>query len=298
MHLAKARHLLALAIAFVTALTVAAPAHAAPQPPGKHHAFAAKHFATAKHTHMTKHAKPVKPGPSAKQPRVKSAPRDTTPTVRYTNWAGYSAKAAAPDAAHAQWQVPTASWAGRNGYSNAWVGIGDGIGKNQLIQAGTEHDNVCVRVIKGKCAQSRSTYTFWFETFPQRSQELVTNLPVKPGDTVDVRVAWNAKKRSANFMLCNLTLNSCVTADRSAHAPNGIAEWVIERPSDYRGTPMALARTSPVTMRNMWVHTSSKYVNPVALQRTKMDMYSGNHYLATPSPMAKGAFTVHHQRQS
>src|ERR1700743_2029659 len=105
-----------------------------------------------------------------------------------TNWSGFTAQVNDVSLAEAQWVVPSVAAGGpgsTTATSSIWPGIGDGIsGSDELIQAGTEQDEVCTDVAN-ECSYSPNYY-FWLEMFPAEAQQEVRNLAVGPGDTVGV----------------------------------------------------------------------------------------------------------------
>lgn len=230
-------------------------------------------------------------------PPSSKAPTHLTST-KYTNWAGYQMRVATPTSARAVWKVPAASWQGQNGYSNQWVGLGGGTtAQGQLIQAGTESDNTCVVMSKGTCLKSRSTYSLWLETYPQRAQERITNLPVAAGETIDVQVDYQAAGNQAQFTLCNVTKKACVTATRDAPAPRAVAEFVVERPSAANGHPLALARFRTASFQNIQVadHHQRQSLRP--LPTTRMQMDNGKPLAVTNDfDVTTGKFSVAYRR--
>lgn len=204
----------------------------------------------------------------------------------YQNWAGYQVAANNPTEVHGSWIVPKANWPGRDGYSNMWVGLGGGTAsQGQLLQAGTEHDTTCIALTAGKCSKWRTDYYLWIETFPQRAQERITNLPIAPGDAVEVTVRWSAKDSRAYFTVCNWRLDRCVGTSRVTSAPKGVAEFVVERPSRFDGRPLALANTGTVSFNGLDVRDSTGTHLPKQMRNTRITMYNGR-LLAVPGAMS------------
>jgi hypothetical protein len=149
------------------------------------------------------------------------------------NWSGYEAPVANVSLASAEWNVPSVDGVAGPGTvtatSSIWPGIGEGFSNDELIQAGTEQDQLCFNVA-GECAYSGNYYP-WFEMFPAENQEVVTNLQVRPGDLIGVNVGYDPDlAQSAQFLICNLSLNQCVSTGQTSPAPpSGNAEWVTER---------------------------------------------------------------------
>lgn len=231
-------------------------------------------------------------------PKVTSLPMPSLPGLKpattFTNWAGYQVDVAHPTQAHAAWIVPKASWPGRDGYSNVWVGLGGGTKEQgQLVQAGTEQDIVCKAVTKGRCtAWSTQTYA-WIETYPQRNQERITNMDVAPGDAVDVTVRWSAADSTAYFTLCNDRTSECVETSRVTSAPKGVAEFIVERPSVADGTVKALADIGKVTFTSVDVERAGVATSLSTLPGRRIHMQTTDR-LATTGPLTHfvGSFSV------
>lgn len=216
----------------------------------------------------------------------------------YQNWAGYQVSTANPMVAHGSWIVPKVGWPGRDGYSNMWVGLGGGNrSQGQLVQAGTEHDVKCVGLKAGKCSKWRSDYYLWVETFPQRAQERITNLPLSPGDAVEVTVRWSAKESRAYFTLCNWRVDRCVGTSRVTSAPKGVAEFVVERPSRVDGNPLALGNIGTATFNGLDVRDATGTHLPKRMRNTRITMFNGK-LLALPTNWSSygDSFSVTYKR--
>jgi hypothetical protein len=167
--------------------------------------------------------------------RTSIAPNTVGPTS--TNWSGYTAQVNDVSLAEAQWTVPSVAAGGpgsTTATSSIWPGIGDGIsGSDELIQAGTEQDEVCTDVAN-ECSYSPNYY-FWLEMFPAESQQEVTNLAVGPGDQVGVDAGYDPElSTSANFLICNFTKEMCVAGGQeSPAAPHPDVEWITERTAEF-----------------------------------------------------------------
>jgi hypothetical protein len=79
--------------------------------------------------------------------------------------------------------IPDPSDPNQSAYSSIWAGIGLGTSAgDSLLQAGTEQDIDFL---------GNTTYYAWFELCcSEQNQQQITNLNVRPGDTVDAAV-WN-----------------------------------------------------------------------------------------------------------
>lgn len=217
-----------------------------------------------------------------------------TPTLRTTNWAGYQIHADHLLTARATWRVPTVYWGGRSGYSAQWIGLGSGTSaRDTLIQAGTEADDVCARSRAGRCTSSATRYWAWIDIYPAGHQERISNLVIHPGNIVTTSVTWNRRRHSATFILCNWSVNRCITATRRSNPPGPGAEIIMERPALTGLSPAPLANFTQwnvlgadfVTARDdrtitQMPHNTVRMMNPRAL--------------ATPSALntLTGAFSV------
>lgn len=211
--------------------------------------------------------------------------RQAAARMSATNWAGYQVAVNRPLQARASWYLPRVSWPGRDGYSNAWVGLGGGTSaQGQLLQAGTEHDVVCTAVRHRRCVSTRTQYYAWIETYPQRGQERVTNLALSPGDAVEATVRWLPGESTATFTLCNWRTSQCVSASRTTRAPGSVAEFVVERPTLGSGRVSALANFGAVTFSGAEVSDNSGHHRLGQLPATRMTMANGR-TLATPGPL-------------
>lgn len=215
--------------------------------------------------------------------RGSTAPRPASVTAaKYTNWAGYQVSVKDPQAIHASWIVPKATWPGRDGYSAMWVGLGGGNAtQGELVQAGTESDSVCIAATRGHCTKWRTSYYPWVETYPSRAQERITNLEIKPGDAVEVTVRYAPREGRSFFTLCNWRSNDCVATDRKSAAPKGVAEAVLERTSGANGQPRALANVGTPRFSGVYVKGSPGTRNLQGWPSARVTMATGA-ALATP----------------
>jgi Peptidase A4 family len=149
------------------------------------------------------------------------------------NWSGYAvydpANPFKTSLVYSYWNVPTAQQAfgqcnGTWDYSAQWVGI-DGLGSNDVLQAGTEADAYCG-------ADGRVPYyAAWIEWYPD-FESVISNFVVKAGDVMFVEV-WNTSATQGNAYLVDLTGGESMALSYSA--PPGTAlvgnsvEWVVER---------------------------------------------------------------------
>jgi hypothetical protein len=174
-------------------------------------------------------------------------PEDSTGTS--ANWSGVvvdnGLKAFNPSTSFrvvsAEFVVPVANQAfgkctGGWDYSATWVGI-DGFGGDELLQAGTESDALCIHYMLGQ-------YYAWFEYFESRLNNpsvKIMNLPVVAGDDMLVTVFATSAIQGQAF-LENLTSGQFVSIGIPMNGTPFIGhsvEWVVERPT-VNGQPSTL----------------------------------------------------------
>ena len=125
-------------------------------------------------------------------------------------------------------------------YCSAWVGI-DGYGSGDVLQAGVQI------VDNGGNIQAY----FWTEWYPENEVQ-VTNLAVKPGDSVGIVLTFD-NPGGGGAVLTNNTSNQSVGF--SISPPAGVAltgnciEWIVERPG-INGQYSTLAPYGSVVMQN------------------------------------------------
>ena len=217
------------------------------------------------------------------------------------NWAGYQVRTFSPQSISATWRVPRVTWAGRDTVSTAWVGLGGGTRRlGSLLQAGTGHDNTCVKAINRLCTRSVSRYYAFVEVYPQRPLERITNLTVRPGDVISASVTYSPKTSRATMVLTNHTRARAVTYSRVAPAPKAVAQAVVERTANLAGNPGALAKMAPLTFHAVRVHDARGTHKPVQLSNTRITMMGTKGALASTSRLSYGgdAFTVRYHRSA
>jgi peptidase A4-like protein len=155
------------------------------------------------------------------------------------------------------WRVPAVTGQlGLTTYSNMWVGL-DGDGVPDLVQAGTEQDNVTFpQPNAGRL--SLSSYYAWTEFLPQQgTEQVITSLAVRPGDEVFTEV-WMGDAAGdlslsgsfGRFVIINLTTGQSVlinTPRGSTIVPGREAVWIVERPTVGGALPF-LANYGSATM--------------------------------------------------
>jgi Peptidase A4 family len=141
------------------------------------------------------------------------------------NWGGYvvTANATAFTSVTATWKQPQGACTTANGAAVAfWVGLGGSSGNTQAIeQAGTA----------SSCqASGAPTYDAWYELAP--NQPVVTDLAVRPGDTITASVNILARGPEVLFQIKDRTRKTVsTTAVPLTTAPDlSSAEWITESP--------------------------------------------------------------------
>jgi hypothetical protein len=195
------------------------------------------------------------------------------------------------------WVVPAVTGAvNQKTYSTLWVGL-DGDGTPDLLQAGTEQDNLTTGNV------SVSTYYFWTELLPQQTSEQVINgFTVNPGDEVLINV-WVGTGNDAppslsgtqgRFFIMNLRTGGFAQmgVDLGTTVVGGSrAVWIMERPTLAGGTLPNLANYGSVVLYDASARRANSgrnepYIGETTLQftgpRTKqMTMVNGRGTLST-----------------
>lgn len=219
--------------------------------------------------------------------RLQPGPRVNDATA--PNWSGYQVNTNAPNYVQGEWTEPDVSFPanGLSAFSSIWTGIGGGIGagSGELLQDGTEEDQVCTDVA-GECSYSY-IYDFWVEDFPKEAEQVVSNITPVPGDAVAGAVFWSAST-GTEFTLCDFTQQWCGTGSEADNAPGNTAEWVVERPTlALTGLP-PLADVGTVTFTNAGFDEDQQgnIVDTIADGGpTPIDMVDGSTFLAAPGPL-------------
>lgn len=246
---------LAMAVAGVTAVSIAAAGHQGAARPA-HVATAAKAELSAKaRVALTRilregykpSAELVKPG----EVNLKAGASGTTSVGSY-NWSGYADSSTTANTftgVSATWRQPatqcspeqelTAYWVGLDGYSNATV----------------EQDGTLAY-----CFEGVAYYYTWWEMYPGAS--VTVGSTVQPGDVI----AASVERRGTSYTLAlrdyNNPANSFSTVQSCTTCTNESAEWIAERPAFPIGiTPLAYFRNwTPVGA----VQTSSGAKGPIS----------------------------------
>jgi hypothetical protein len=168
--------------------------------------------------------------------------RPTAGPATSTNWSGFELRGAAGtyDWVTAIWHVPPVSGeSNQHTYSAYWIGL-DGDGVTDLVQAGTEQENIDFNFFFFHL--SFSFYYAWSEFLPQQpTEQQVSNFPVNPGDEIfcEVFVANAGGSPSlggafGQFVIHNLTTSEYTwiyTPVGTTKVGGSEAVWIMERPS-------------------------------------------------------------------
>ena len=95
-----------------------------------------------------------------------------------TNWSGYAATTGTYTSVSASWTQPAGTCSSGAQQAAFWVGL-DGYSSSSVEQTGSEVD----------CVGSTARYYAWYEMYPNPSETLPSQYPVKPGDQLTALVA-------------------------------------------------------------------------------------------------------------
>jgi peptidase A4-like protein len=224
------------------------------------------------------------------------------------NWSGIELRGVNGyyDFVSGTWHVPPVTGVSyAKSYSAFWIGL-DGDGTNDLVQCGTEQDNMTyytdAKEYKDVKQVSISTYYAWTEFLPQQpTEQQITNLPVSPGDEIFAEV-WIGEVWSrpflgggyGSFFLENLTTSehTYVFTPVGATAVGGSeAEWIMERPT-VGGQLPALANYGSASMSHAYARRAGSsgrkgfvpYHGAETMHLTMMNTTRAN-TLATATPI-------------
>ncbi len=157
------------------------------------------------------------------------------------------------------WIVPTGQVVpGVSANYAMWVGLDDGRTTPDLVQAGTSCQTVSHTMPGSITGFDMSNHYAWTELLPnQPSENVISGLPVEPGDAMFVTV-WvgNAGYSPtlpgtfAFFQLINLTQSKSVlisTPLGGTTVVGSVAEWIIERPTLNPGPMKSLSLLADFT---------------------------------------------------
>lgn len=116
--------------------------------------------------------------------------------------------------------------------SSIWPGLGTGNSTaDSLVQTGSEQDGAC----ELGCLAHKTSYYFWWEVYPQFSQQEIQTMVATPGDYVgaNVQVIQTSAGPLAYMEVCDVTTgNNCFSIEYAFNPGEGTgsqAEWIVER---------------------------------------------------------------------
>lgn len=140
-------------------------------------------------------------------------------------------------------------------YIAHWVGI-DGLNSPDVLQCGSKTD-ARWHHINGNSSENY----FWIEWYPL-PENRITNLPLRPGDQVELRVIVQSPN-TGTFVLLNATTGQSVSlaivAPSGTNLRGNCIEWVVERPA-IGSSLTRLAGYSPFSMVNCAAQASQDYM--------------------------------------
>lgn len=177
-----------------------------------------------------------------------TAPNAAVGLATSLNWAGYVSQRGVFTGVGGDWTVPetTSPKAGLAGNAT-WVGIG-GVGKKDLIQAGT---------MALTDPLGRITYQAWYELLPDYSKRV--NLAVKPGDSMSVEIKETSPDQWSIALTNNTTGQSVNLAVPYASSLSS-AEWIQEMPM-INDSYMELNNFGSVIFSKSWAIKDGKKIN-------------------------------------
>jgi len=213
------------------------------------------------------------------------------------NWSGFELRGAGPyDWVSGSWIVPPVSGElNTTTYSAFWIGL-DGDGTSDLVQDGTEQDNVNIDF--GFVQLTFSTFYAWTEFLPQQpTEQQITNFPINPGDSIFSEV-WVGNAGSSPtlsgafgvFFFENTTTSQYTyiyTPVGSTVVGGSEAVWIMERPTVSGNFP-DLADYGSATMSHAYARRANSPKNYVAYQgdtNLQITMVNGSDTLSTVSPV-------------
>lgn len=236
------------------------------------------------------------------EPRTVSRPdithagraRVSNPPESAPNWSGFELRGAAGtyDWVTGEWVVPSVTGESNSTtYSSFWIGL-DGDGTTNLVQAGTEQENVNFSFFG--ISWSFSTYYAWTQFLPQQqTEQQVTNFSVHPGDEIfcQVFVADAGQMPSlTGFFGQFVIMNQTTSTTTWSYTPRGTtnvggseAEWIMERPT-VNGGLADLADYGSARMSNAVARkVAGGYVGYQGATNEQITMFNGNDILSTVS---------------
>lgn len=236
------------------------------------------------------------------EPRTVSRPdithagraRIANPPESSNNWSGFELRGAEGtyDWVTGEWLVPSVTGESNSTtYSSFWIGL-DGDGTTDLVQAGTEQQNVNFSFFG--TSWSFSSYYAWTEFLPQQpTEQQLTNFPVHPGDEIfcEVFVANAGQMPSLTGVFgVSLIMNLTTSMYTYNYTPRGTtnvggseAEWIMERPT-VNGSLGELANYNSARMSNAYARqVAGGYVGYQGSTNEQITMFNGSDILSTVS---------------
>jgi hypothetical protein len=202
----------------------------------------------------------------------------TTDVAQSSNWSGYVSTGSKFTGVSAQWVVPAVQPSQASETSYTWVGL-DGVTNTTVIQTGTGQNT----------SGGKTTYFAWYELFPALSVPVEY---VTPGDTMKASIVEDAPG-TWTIVIDDLTSGQNFTKTVAYSGPGTSAEWIEEAPSSATGQQLTLANFGTAHFTNMAATGSN--LSAATLFPVDMDDANGN-IIASPGPVANGAFTVTYGR--
>jgi hypothetical protein len=212
------------------------------------------------------------------------------------NWSGFELRAEGDtyDWVSAQWIVPAVT--GENfteTWSAFWIGL-DGDGLTDLVQCGTEQNNITIDFLFFNI--SLSSYYAWTEFLPQQATEQqITNLSISPGDQIFAEM-WIGNAGSGPtltgffgvFLFENWTTSQYTwiyTPVGTTKVVGSEAEWIMERPK-VNGSLSDLADYEMARMFSAVARrTNGTYVAYQGAANEQITMLNGADTLSTVAPV-------------
>jgi hypothetical protein len=245
-------------------------------------------------------------GPAAAGPSTTTgSPSEPAPSALAVatsgNWSGYVATGTSYTEASATFDVPNVSRYVAGSTASEWVGVG-GWSNSTLVQAGVNEIPLGDRA---------TLFEPWWEVVPG-PQELATGMMVRAGDSVSAQVEEVSAGRWLISLVDHTNGDSFSTVQPYA-GPTSSAEWVVEADATASG---ASTRLAPLGGKVTFTHTalneapaSPKGTLQVGTEPgaansptedglshpttfTEVVMVQGGNAVSTPSPLARGAFSV------
>lgn len=263
------------------------------------------------HWRTTLKCRPGRPGQPldrGRRGRIAALTETTSP-----NWSGYESLPTWKDNgwvldSQMGWTVPkVVEPSDKTVVSSIWPGIGTGNSQSDpLIQVGTEQDGAC----ELGCTTHQTTYSVWYEIFPQEPQQVNPLMPLHAGDEVFAYVGYNSDTPGqADFLFVNQTTGDAFDLSQQISGSKALSgstiEWITERtescgitgnctyPSlNNFGTLNFTSDTGDVNSGHSWPASQITTANPYTSQAESIDMTScAGALLADTGPLTNAGGT-------